>query len=599
MGLTATLSNALGGMKVNQSALDIVSRNVANAGTPGYHRQSLTIVDSAGINSSLVNAQGVERAFNQSLQSYYTRQVSDTAGADIQAQFLDRLQTFMGKPGSAGSLDTVFGDFQNALSAAATSPDDYAVRATVMTKAQSLVETLNRLSSNVADMTRDVSSQIGARVNDVNALLKKLDHINDTLQDVTVDPTARAAVLDQRDRIVSSIAEIMDVRVDYRVNGTVALTTRSGIGILDHEAGELSFDPNNGRLDLSTPSGHLIDLAQPGTLQSGRLGGLLALRESLLGETQAQLDSIAAALAQAFSTQHTAGTPTSASGREGFTVPIDFVGFKPGNDIMLEYTQNGRPVTARIVRVDDPTKLPMDSFDADGTRVIGLSFTGGMTDLVAGLQQALGPNFAVADAGGGLLSIMDDGAPGLTSVTGLSTRTTATSAQGQHALPLFLDTGGVPFSNSLDGRGQATGFAARIKLNGAIVADNRLLVQGVPGTTLGDSSRVDYLVGQLSGMSFGASGGRAGTGLRLGGTVGQMIAQTINFQGSRISAGLDARDSQMLTLEALTTQMQSEYGVNIDEEMARLMELQNAYAANARIVSVVQELLNELMRIAA
>ena len=41
--------------------------------------------------------------------------------------------------------------------------------------------------------------------------------------------------------------------------------------------------------------------------------------------------------------------------------------------------------------------------------------------------------------------------------------------------------------------------------------------------------------------------------------------------------------------------METEYGVNLDEEMARLMELQNAYSANARVVSVVKELLDALL----
>ena len=43
--------------------------------------------------------------------------------------------------------------------------------------------------------------------------------------------------------------------------------------------------------------------------------------------------------------------------------------------------------------------------------------------------------------------------------------------------------------------------------------------------------------------------------------------------------------------------MDSEYGVNVDEEMARLIDLQNAYAANARVVSIVNELLQTLMQI--
>ena len=45
MGLSASLGNALSGMNTSQSALNVLSRNVANAGTPGYHRQSLSVVD--------------------------------------------------------------------------------------------------------------------------------------------------------------------------------------------------------------------------------------------------------------------------------------------------------------------------------------------------------------------------------------------------------------------------------------------------------------------------------------------------------------------------------------------------------------------------
>ena len=61
------------------------------------------------------------------------------------------------------------------------------------------------------------------------------------------------------------------------------------------------------------------------------------------------------------------------------------------------------------------------------------------------------------------------------------------------------------------------------------------------------------------------------------------------------SAAITKRDDRQLTLDTIVDQMESEYGVNVDEEMARLMELQNAYAANARVVSVVKELLDALL----
>ena len=52
MGLSVTLSNALSGMRIGQSALDTLSHNVANAGTPGYHRRSISIIDTIGVNST-------------------------------------------------------------------------------------------------------------------------------------------------------------------------------------------------------------------------------------------------------------------------------------------------------------------------------------------------------------------------------------------------------------------------------------------------------------------------------------------------------------------------------------------------------------------
>ena len=47
MGLSVTLSNALSGMKIGQNALDVLSGNVANSGTPGYHKRSISVIAAA------------------------------------------------------------------------------------------------------------------------------------------------------------------------------------------------------------------------------------------------------------------------------------------------------------------------------------------------------------------------------------------------------------------------------------------------------------------------------------------------------------------------------------------------------------------------
>jgi flagellar hook-associated protein 1 FlgK len=169
---------------------------------------------------------------------------------------------------------------------------------------------------------------------------------------------------------------------------------------------------------------------------------------------------------------------------------------------------------------------------------------------------------------------------------------------GTLALPLFLDNGS-PFTGALEGIGQMRGFAARIGVNPAVLADSALMVQFQPGGSLGQAERAEFLVEQLQSMRFvaGKKSTSGGASFRLSGTVSDLINQTINYQGSIAAAAQDAHQTQALKMDTVTQRMDAEYGVDIDEEMARLMELQNAFSANARVVSIVQELLDMLMRI--
>jgi flagellar hook-associated protein 1 FlgK len=610
MGLSVTLSNALSGMRVGNESLDILSRNIANSGTPGYHRQSLSVIDRLA-NSPSARTGGLERVFSKSLQTYYTKQVSESGFANARASVLNQLQGMIGKPGDPTALDTQLSSLRNTLSTLATSPDDPAARADMLSKAQTMASTLNRLARDVQGLRQETETRIGTHVTNLNQMLGTLEQINERLKDVSGDSGSRASLLDQRDRLVSQVAELIGVRADYRDNGTVALTTLSGIGLLDGKAGRFEFvpagqitatskydtDPSKssvGILSLISPSGLKLDMAANNALQGGELGGLIELRDKTLVETQRQLDQVAAGLAQAFSTKITDGTAVTSGAAAGFD--LDLTAIRSGNDFTFNYTQGGIEKSVRVTRVTDLSKLPIDYVDADGTRVIGLEFAGGAAGMAGQLASRIsGLTFSGV---GNTLRVLDDGATGNTDVLSLKARTTATALRDDgSALSLFVDTNNSDFTNSLDGHGQVTGFAGRITLNAAVVADNRILVQHVTGAALGDSTRADYLLDQLGSMRFNAPV-QTGSGVRqLNGTVTDLVAQTMNLQGDIAASALTAEQSQATVLETLDQRMAEEYGVDVDAEMARLMELQAAYAANARVITIVQELLDTLLAI--
>lgn len=613
MGISVALSNALSGMRVGQSALEVVSSNVANAGTPGYNRRSVSVIDSLGVSSTWAREGGVTRAFNQSLQQHYTGTLAETGFASVRADYVNRVQTLFGKPGTTGSLDSSFNAFQSSLSTLASNTDSFASRADTVQKAQALAGTLNQLTSDIQSLRQEVETQLESSVDTLNSELASLEKVNQRLADQGIDATSRATLLDQRDRLVGSLSEKLDLRVTYRSDDTVALMTKSGVGILDVKRSVFAFDSAGalaatsqfniddaksgvGKLTLTTPSGLAIDLVKQNVLQSGTLAAYVELRDKTLVQAQDQLDEIAAALAQSMSTVTTEGTPATAGTASGYD--IDLAAVRNGNEISFSYLSGGVTRTVRALRVDDTSKLPMDYVDANGARVIGVDFSAGAGSVANQLQAALGSSFSIYSPGGDTLRVLDDGAAGTTDIVGLKSRTTATGPQtGDFGVSLFVDYGDTDFTNALDGIGQKRGFAGRIRVNSAIATDNTLLVKYDSNTSLGDARRVNALIDNLDSLKFSGALSASGTdsSFRLAGTVSDFISQTINFQGNSAAAALAENDTQMLSLEALSQRLDSEYAVNVDEEMARLMELQNAYAANARVLSVVQELLDALM----
>lgn len=611
MGLGVTLNHALAGMSTTQSGLDVLSRNVANAGVEGYHRQELSTVQAG----SGVRVTAVQRAFSLSLQRQSLEHESSLGFAQIQATYLERLETIFGKPGSDNSLDTRFNEFKVALQDLATSPENFTSRSQLLTQAQALAQSLNSFSTGVQQLRRDVEAEISVVVADVNSALSGIQYVNNELYGQTQETLQTNALLDQRDRLIASVAEVLDVQVIERSDGTVSLHTRGGLNLLDADAGQFDFSPagsisaqslysNNvsdsgvGHLTFSSPGGLQIDVVAQNVLQSGKLKSLIDLRDEVLVGAQSQLDEIAAALALALSSTTQQGTAVTAGAATGFV--IDTTNMQLGNALSLTYTEGGAEQMVKIVSVSDASLLPMDTINADGERVIGVDFSGGMAAAVSTIQSALGAGLVVSNPSGNMLQILDDGATGNTDIDALSSTFTVTDTQsGALGLPLFVDLDGTVFTNNLNNGGQKLGFSGRIKVNDAVLLDSTLLVKYSPDTNIGSDDRPDYLISQLETMRFSFNSQNAsGVGqTKITGQVKDIIDQSLNFQGNQIANATRELSSQEVVSSHIEARIAQEYGVNVDEEMARLLALQNAYAANTRIISVVQELMDQLLQI--
>jgi flagellar hook-associated protein 1 len=623
MSLTQALATAVSGLRASQAGLSLVAANVANADTPGYVRKTpVQITSAAGDLGASVRVAAINRQLDQYVQRQMRVESSGASYAGLRSQFYDRLQSVYGVPGSASSFETVYNDFMGSLEALSTSPDSTSARASVLSSAKVLTQQLNSMTTDVQGLRSDAELGLSDAVTRANDAMARIAQINRQLGTANSSDATTASLQDQRDQYIDQLAQLMDINVIQGDHNQVTLFTNSGIQLVGIEAAHLSFDAQGsmtasaqwsadpsqrtvGTLVLQGPNGGDVDLISNKSIRSGEIAAYLEMRDQVLVGAQAQLDEIAAAMARALSDRTVAGTAVTSGAQSGFD--IDLAGLLNGNSVRFAYTDTGTNTqhTVTLVRVDDAAALPLpDTATTDPTdRVIGLDFSGGLGSIVSQLAAAFPQTpLQFSNPGGTTLRILDDGAPNTLNVDAVSATITSTAlASGSSELPFFLDAS-APYTGAITSMGaQSVGFAGRIAVNANLVADpSKLVVFATsPLTPAGDAARPNFIYDQLNSakLAFSPASGIGTAVAPFQGSLPDMIRQMISQQGDAAQAAANLKEGQDVVFNSLQQRFNNISSVNIDEEMANLLNLQNAYAANARVMSTVKEMLDTLLKI--
>ncbi|HRE21165.1 MAG TPA: flagellar hook-associated protein FlgK [Rhabdaerophilum sp.] len=631
MGLLSSLQNAVSGLTVNQAQMSLISRNVANAGTVGYTRRILNTQETSalGITAGAVREVSVNRVLDQLLQKQMRTESGGAAYSAMLSDYLDRVDSLFGQPGSDAGINTIFSKFSTAIQTLAADPASSTARQNALVNAQSLASTLNTLSENVQLMRGEIEARIADQAEEVNTLLEGIGQTTKKLNEIS-DSATRQGLLDERDKYIDKLSTYFDLRVFDNGTGNFNIYTSAGGPLfIEGRNLKLQFDERFavsadslynqnaaqsglGHLMITDPIGGAVDLNRNGLIKSGSFAALFELRDSILVETQAHLDEFAAALTTSLGDRTVSGTAATVGVQTGFD--LDLNALQSGNVITLEYTQQpaGTKQKVSLIAVNDPTALPLAAgATADPNDIeFGIDFSGGMAAAIAAIGAALatapgGAGFTVNNLGAGVVQVLDDGAGNTLDVNKLSARATVTALTNQGtALPFFVDgnAGSQIYTGSFDTGSQKRGFSTGIRVNPALLSDpSRLIVyQTVPTTTsTGDPTRPSFLRDQIQSWEtdFTPAISLTGSTAVYHGTSGQFLDRVIATQSQAASNAKALADGQEVVLSTLRERAADVSGVNTDQELADLVQVQNIYAANARIVAAVRDMFDALLRI--
>jgi len=620
MGLSSALATAMSGLTANQAALSITSSNIANAQTPGYVTESAnqSALASGGYDTG-VQTTGVNRELDTFVQNQLWTETGGSGYADQTSNILGQLQSVYGTPGGTGTLETAYDNFTTAIQALSTSSGGQTTQVTALAAAQALAQQLNSTTQGIQSLRTNVEQDIGTSVTQANADMTQIASLNTQLQSLSPTDPAAASLEDQRDSAITDLSSLMDVKVSTSGSNQVNLFTNSGIQLVGgSQASQFTFtspgtlnatslyntDPTKsgvGSLTITLPNGASMDVVANNVISSGKIAADLTLRDTTLVQAQAQVDQMAATLSSSLSDQTTAGTAVTSGSQSGFT--LNLANMVPGNTINLTVTNNTTNTQQNfsIVSVSDPSALPLANATNANPKLIGINFTGGMASVVSQLNAALGAgNLQFSNPSGSTLQVLDNGSGGTTVNSASVTTTVSSLTSGSPQLPLFTDAGSVYTGAITSAGSEMTGLAGRITVNQALLnsPSNLTVYSTSPATPSGDTTRSDFIYSQLTSATFtySPSTGLGSNPTPLTGTLPSYMQQFLSLQANAATSATQLQQGQDVVVSTLQQKFNSTASVNIDTEMSNLIALQNSYAANAHVMSVVQSMMNTLLQ---
>jgi flagellar hook-associated protein 1 FlgK len=564
MSINGALQIGQSAILASQTAIQVAGNNMANASTPGYHRQVARLSPSrpeyigrAGFVGTGVQMQRIVRTVDTALQGRTRAAISDQNASEIDQRFLNAIESIRNEL-SDQDLSSRLSAFFNSFSELANSPNDEAVRTVVIQQASGLANAMRELRNEHANVRLEIDRALGATVRTVDGLLDQVAEVNRQIVDAEQGGGSDAnALRDRRDELVNEIAQFIPVSTVEQPNGALDILVGSIPVVLAGESRGITL-----RTEASS-DGTAVSLrvkADGTTLEpeAGQVGALFRQRAETVDPAIEDLDTLARELAFQVNRIHSQG-----QGTRGFST----------------LTSLNRVLDASANLASDAADVPFDIRNGSFELHVTNQATGLRTTVViavdpqtTSMNQLAAQISAAMPAGTGGASVTPDGALRL-------------DATGGYELSFSNDSSGVLAAlgvNALFGGSDASNLV----VNAQIAEDPRLLATG--RNHVSGSNAIALDIAGLEALSIDALGGRSLRGFWQSRTTDLAV---------RTQAANTKAESARLVRESLDAQSQATSGVSIDEESINMLSYQRQFQAAARYIATIDETLQTLLTI--
>lgn len=581
MSLNIARSIAFSGLAATQVQISVTSANISNADTTGYTKKTAGQASSVtgGVGTG-VTVTGITSSVDKLLLKSLIAANSDLGAADTTNSYLTSLQQLYGSSTSATNTSTgtsaanTLASLESALSSLASTPTSSALQSNVVDALDGVMSQLRETSSGIQKLRSNADQDIASAVGSVNDDVQKIADLNAAIKQAAAAGQSTADLEDKRNTALQDLSSQMNVSYYTASNGDLQVYTATGQALVDSTAHPLSYT-TTASVSAATSygsggfSGIMLNGADvTSQITSGKIGALVTLRDQTLPAAQSQLDELAQQLAVSLNAvsngQTTLPAPASLTGTA--TVSSSDALSATGS-VRLAVTDS----SGKLVSYDD---LDLSSYTSVGDLVNAIN---GVSGLSASIDSSGHLKIAAAASNTGvsigeLTSSVGSAGEGFSDYFGLNDLVTATGASDIAVRSDIL--------------------SGKTSLSLATLSSAATLTTGSSVLSSDGASAANALYDALTGStSFKAVGGLAAVTGSFA-DFASTIVSSVAGKASQASSTYSAKEAAQSTY---ANSLSSQSGVNLDEESARLSELQNKYTAASQLIQAINAMFTALV----
>ena len=562
----SALSSAKLGLLAQQLAIEVTGQNIANVETEGYSRQDVTFEANTPRHAikygsmhqigTGVRVAGIERAHDQFLFEQIMDEGDLTGSTEVKKDIFEQLEILFNE-GSGRSLNDALSSFFASVHDLATNARGLPERADLVSKAENLASTFNQTGKQLYTIQRNIDATIATEVTEINSLTTQIGKLNENIHASEPASQYKANDLrDNRDRLVKELSKKIDIQLIEESDSQISLTLKDGTAlVLKDQVFDLSTSINGNNesfYDVYIDTGSTTkDITS--TITGGELRGYLDMRDTEVESILDKMNILSASFIQEFNGIHRAGFGVDGSSGLDFFSALD---------VTVDHDVDNTGTAVVSMTNASPTTISVDEFE--------IVFTGSNE---FGNSNAFTLNNLTTNASSGTFTFTTGSTFNIKD--GFAVTISGAAVSGDK----------VTFSVSED---SASGMA----VSSTITANTRKIAAGT--TTNGDGANALLMADLQNTLSFNSvTWSGSGSGSYTFDEYYNAVVSTIGIESFSAQSTLRQQEGIMLQLNS---RRESISGVSIDEEMIKMIKFQQAYNASARMISVVDEMLDTLNR---